>query len=115
MLKTKLLAAGAALALVAGSGGLFAVANAQAPAAPAAAKPTSAEAKAFADKPEADLARMSEYVNKASWVRATNITEDTMWLEAKATSEITDLATKAAIGAARFDGVQTDAVTRRKL
>jgi len=116
MLKTKLLAAGAALALVAGSGGLFAVANAQAPAPAApAAKPTPAEAKAFVDKAEADLARLSQYVQKAAWVRATNITEDTMWLEAKATSEITDLATRLAIEAARYDGVTADPVTRRKL
>jgi len=120
MLKTRLLAAGAALALAAGTGGLFAAANAQAPAAPAApaaasAAPTAADAKAFVDRTEATMSRLSEYVNKASWVRATNITEDTMWLESKATAEFTDLATKAAIEAARYDGVAVDPVTRRKL
>ncbi len=106
MLKTKLLAAGAALAIVAG---LPAAALAQAP------KPTPAEAKAFADKAEADLAKLSQYVQKAAWVRATYITEDTQWLEAKASSEITDLATKLAIEAAKYDGVAADPVTRRKL
>jgi peptidyl-dipeptidase A len=113
MLKTKLLAAGAALALVAGSLGAIAVANAQ-PAA-AAAKPTPEDAKAFVDRTEAQMATLSQYVNKAAWVRATYITEDTMWLEAKAGAEFTDLATRAAIEAAKYDGVQVDAVTRRKL
>lgn len=113
MLKTKLLAAGAALALVAGSLGAIAVANAQ-PAA-AAAKPTPEDAKAFVDRTEAQMATLSQYVNKAAWVRATHITEDTMWLEAKAGAEFTDLATRAAIEAAKYDGVQVDAVTRRKL
>ncbi len=111
MLKTKPLAAGAALAIAGGAAGLFAItANAQ-----PAAKPTPAEAKAFVDKTEADMAKLSEYVNKSAWVRATNITEDTMWLEAKATSEFTDLATRAAIDAAKYDGVAVDPVTRRKL
>ena len=74
MLKTKLLAASAALAVVAGFGGAAPVAQAQAPA--TAAAPTPADAKAFIDKAETDLARLSEYVNKASWVRATYITEE---------------------------------------
>lgn len=116
MLKMKLLAAGAAISLVAGSAGLFAAAQAKQPA-PAAttAKPTAEEAKAFVDRTEAQMAALSQYVNKASWVRATYITEDTMWLEAKAGAEFTDLATRAAIEAAKYDGVAVDAVTRRKL
>jgi len=113
MLKTRLLAAGAALALAAGGLGAIAVANAQP--APAAAKPSPEEARAFVDRTEAKMAALSQYVNKAAWVRATYITEDTMWLEAKATAEFTDLATAAAIEAAKYDGVAVDAVTRRKL
>ncbi|MFZ5668311.1 MAG: M2 family metallopeptidase [Pseudomonadota bacterium] len=109
-MKTKLLAAGAALAIAAGFCGLAAPARAQAPAAP-----TPAEAKAFIDKAEADLASLSQYVAKASWVRATYITEDTMWLEAKAGAEITELGTRLAIEAARFDATPVDAATRRKL
>ena len=38
---------------------------------------TPEEARAFVDKAEADLAATSEYLNKASWVRATFITDDT--------------------------------------
>ncbi len=103
--KTTLLAAAAAATL------------SFAPLAPAVAQPaaTPEEAKAFIDKAEADLASLSQYVNKASWVRATYITEDTQWLEAKAGAEITNLATQLAIKAARYDKVQTDPVTRRKL
>ena len=114
MLKTKLLAAGAALALAAGLGSAAPVALAQTPPA-ATAAPTAAEAKAFIDKAEADLAALSAYVNRASWVRATYITEDTQWLEAKAGAEATELATGLAIQAARFDKTEVDPVTRRKL
>jgi len=114
MLKTKLLAAGAAMAVAAAFGGIAPVAQAQTPAT-AAPAPTAAEAKAFIDKAEADLAALSQYVNKASWVRATYITEDSMWLEAKAGAEATELATRLAIQAARFDQVAVDPVTRRKL
>jgi peptidyl-dipeptidase A len=112
----KLLAAGAAISMVAGSAGLFAAAQAKQPApAAAAARPTPQEAKAFVDRIEAQMAGLSQYAARAAWVRATYITEDTMWLEARAGAEFTDLATRAAIEAAKYDGVAVDAVTRRKL
>lgn len=79
------------------------------------AKPTPAEAKAFVDKAEAELAAFSQYVNKSSWVRATYITEDTQFLEAKATSEQNQLVTRYAMEAAKYDGVAADPVTARKL
>ena len=44
------------------------------PASAQGSKPTAAEAKAFVDKAEAELAAFSPYVNRSSWVRATNIT-----------------------------------------
>ncbi|MET0271883.1 MAG: M2 family metallopeptidase [Phenylobacterium sp.] len=84
-------------------------------AAPAAAQPTPADAKAFVEKAEAQLATMNEYAAKASWVRANFITEDTMWLEAKAGSEQNQLATKLAMEAAKYNGVAADPVTARKL
>ncbi len=116
MKKTTLLAATAALALTTG---LTAVAVGQTPAptpaAAPAATPSPEDAKAFIDKAEADLARLSEYVNKSSWVRATYITEDTMWLEAKAGAEMTTLATDLAVQAAKYDKTAADPVTRRKL
>jgi peptidyl-dipeptidase A len=79
------------------------------------APPTPADAKAFVEKAEAQLAAMNEYAAKASWVRANFITDDTQWLEAKATSEQNQLATRLAMDAARFNGVAVDPVTARKL
>jgi peptidyl-dipeptidase A len=104
-MKLKLLAASAAAVLLfTAAGG----AVAQAP-------PTPAEAKAFVDQAEGQLAAMNEYAAKASWVRANFITEDTQWLEAKAAAEQNELATKLAKQAARFNGVAADPVTARKL
>ena len=103
-MRSKLLAAAAAMAMATSL-----PAFAQAPA------PTAAEAKAFVDKVEADLTRISEYESRAAWVRATYITEDTMWLEAKASAEANELRTRYAMEAARFNDTPVDAVTRRKL
>ena len=105
-MKSQLLAA-TAVALFA-----FAPASAQAP---KPAKPTPAEAKAFVDKAEAELAAFNQYVAKSAWVRATYITEDTQWLEAKATAEQNELTARYAREAAKFDGVAVDPVTARKL
>ncbi len=102
-MKSQLLAATAVALLV------FAPASAQD------VKPTPAEAKAFVDKAEADLAAFNQYVAKSSWVRATYITEDTQWLEAKATGEQNELVTRYAMEAAKYDGVAVDPVTARKL
>ena len=85
------------------------------PAAAQGAKPTAAQAKAFVDKAEAELAAFNEYAAKSAWVRATYITEDTQWLEAKASAEQNVLATGYAKQAAKYDGVAVDPVTARKL
>jgi peptidyl-dipeptidase A len=107
-MKSTLLAAACALALSAAAPAAFAQP------APTAA-PTAAEAKAFIDKVEADLTKLNQAASRAAWVRATYITEDTMWLEAKAGAELTDTATRYALEAARFNNTPVDAVTRRKL
>ena len=103
-MKSLLLAASAAAVLLVGG-----------PAAAQGAQPTAADAKVFVDQAESQLASMNEYAAKASWVRANFITEDTQWLEAKATAEQSELATKLAKQAARFNGVAVDPVTARKL
>lgn len=102
-MKSQLLAATAVALLV------FAPASAQG------SKPTAAEAKAFVDKAEAELAALNQYVAKSAWVRATYITVDTQWLEAKATAEQNELTARYAREAARFNGVAVDPVTARKL
>jgi peptidyl-dipeptidase A len=100
----------AAAAVAALSLSLSGASSAQAP-----ARPTAAEAKAFVEKAEKDLEALDLYTAKSAWVRATYITEDTQWLEAKANGEQKELATRLAMEAARFDGVQADPVTARKL
>ncbi len=86
-------------------------------AAPASAqpKPTPAEAKAFVENAEAQLDKANAFANRAAWVRANFITEDSQWLEAKANAEQNELVTRLAVEAAKFNGVSVDAVTARKL
>jgi len=86
-----------------------------APAAAQGAKPTAADAKAFVEQAETRLAAVNEYAARAQWVRANFITEDSQWLETKANAEQNQLVTNLALEAARFNGVQTDPVTARKL
>jgi len=81
----------------------------------AARAPTSTEARSFIAKAESDLENESLYVNRAQWVQTTYINSDTNWLAAKAGAESTALSVRYAKGAARFDHVNVDAVTRRKL
>ena len=77
--------------------------------------PTAKEAMAFVAQAEEDLDRASEYVNRAAWVQATYLNYDTNWLMAKANAENTALTVRYAKDAARFENVQADPVTRRKL
>lgn len=77
--------------------------------------PTAAEATAFVADAEKQLAEASEYAGRVAWVRATNITYDTMWLEAKANAEYTELSVKLANEAARFNDVDVPFDVRRKL
>lgn len=102
---------GAALALA-----LAAPAIAE-PATPAASpKPTAAEADAFVAEAEKTAALKSVDWNRAAWVNATYITDDTDALAAKAGAEATEMGVRYALGAARFNGVPgLSADTRRKL
>ena len=81
-----------------------------------AAAPTAADADAFVAAAEKELADLSLYVNKAGWVNATYITEDTDWLAAKAGAEYTAAQVRLATEAAKYDdvpGLSFD--TQRKL
>lgn len=77
--------------------------------------PTAADAKAYADDAEKQLAALSEYDNRVQWVRATFINFDTDWLQTKADAALNEATVKLAMGAARFDNVDMDPVTKRKL
>ena len=79
------------------------------------AAPSAADAKAFVEAAEAQLEKANAFAARAAWVRATFITEDTQWLDTKASAEQNALATRLAHEAARFNGVASDAVTTRKL
>jgi peptidyl-dipeptidase A len=97
---------------------LIGASAAAAPAAPKVAPkaaPTPAEAKAFVAKAEKELADLSVYAAHAEWTYETYINEDTSFLTAKANAEQTEVSTRYALQAARFDHVKVDDVTRRKL
>jgi peptidyl-dipeptidase A len=88
--------------------------QAAAPAAPA--YPATTEgAAAFIAEAESKLAELGEYAARVQWTRATNITFDTMWLEAKVNAELTELQVQLANEAARFNDVQVSEEVRRKL
>ncbi|MGA9659111.1 MAG: M2 family metallopeptidase, partial [Asticcacaulis sp.] len=78
-------------------------------------KPTPAEAKAFVDEAEAKLAELAEYDAHVQWVGATFITYDTEWLQTRADAELNEAAVKYAVAAAKYNDVDVDPVTRRKL
>ena len=104
------------LLAAASAGAVLLLAASAAPlAAQPSAAPTVAEATAFVARAETDLAKLNQYANRASWVRNTYITPDSMWLEAKANAELTDVQVRYATQAARFDAVNLDPVVRRKL
>ena len=79
-------------------------------------QPATAEgAAAFVADAETRLATLGEYAARIQWTRATNITFDTMWLEAKVNAEVTELQVQLANEAARFNAVQVPEDVRRKL
>lgn len=78
--------------------------------------PATADAAiAFVADAEARLAALSEEAARVQWIRATNITYDTMWLESRINAEYTELQVELANGAARFNDVEVPADVRRKL
>jgi peptidyl-dipeptidase A len=79
------------------------------------AAPTAAEAEAFVAKAEVDLAADSDFQSHSGWVQATYINSDTNWIAAKVGADTTDRAVRYAKEAARFDHVEVDAMTARKL
>jgi peptidyl-dipeptidase A len=82
---------------------------------PADAKPTVADALAFIDSAEKELGAMSVDANRAAWVEATYITDDTVALVAQANDRVIARQT-ALIGEARkFDGLPLPPDAARKL
>jgi peptidyl-dipeptidase A len=79
------------------------------------AAPTVAQARAFVDSAERELATLSVKTNQASWVAATYITVDTEALSADAQNQYGTAVQRLAVSAKRFDGVTLPAELRRKL
>jgi peptidyl-dipeptidase A len=76
---------------------------------------TSEGAVAFLDDAEKTMTELLERGARIAWTRATNITFDTMWLEARVNAEITETQVRLANEAARFNDVDVPADARRKL
>jgi peptidyl-dipeptidase A len=98
------------------AGALLLAALAMAPAdAAAAAAPTVEEARAFLEKAEADMLRLSVDASRASWVHATFITDDTEILSAKANQKLIAATAGYAKNAARFSGLTLPSDLSRKM
>jgi peptidyl-dipeptidase A len=74
-----------------------------------------AEARAFLDKAEAHLLDLSNHSNRAGWVQATYITDDTEILSAQANQRSIAAGVEYAKQAARFDGVPLPEDLQRKM
>jgi peptidyl-dipeptidase A len=90
------------------------VAAMTATAAPA-AKPTAADAKAFIEAAEARLLELGNRQQRASWVQATYITDDTERIAAEANKDLIAATVDYAVDATRFDGLALPEDVARKL
>src|SRR5262245_17701341 len=77
--------------------------------------PTARDAAEFVAKVEAELGPLNEYNARVAWVGSNFLTEDTMWLRARARSEMSRLQVGYALEAAAFDRIDVDPALRRKL
>ena len=91
------------------------VASAQPAPAAGASPPTAAEAQAFVTAAEAKLLDLWIASERADWVAATYITDDTEILAAQAAERATAAATTFAKAATRFDGLKLPPDVARKL
>ena len=97
----------------------FTAACATAPAQEAVTAPTAAptvqDAQAYVAAAERELAALSEEENRIGWIYSTYINQDTEWLVQRITTEGTEARVRLASGAARFQGLDLPADTRRKI
>ncbi|WP_341503958.1 M2 family metallopeptidase [Gallaecimonas sp. GXIMD4217] len=76
---------------------------------------TVADAKTFVTDAEKELTQLYKEANRAEWIYANFITEDTASLAADVNEKLTARIVALASQAARFDALELDPVTRRKL
>ena len=79
------------------------------------AAPTAQEAREFVEQAEARLKELSIEAGQAAWVQANFITVDTQAISARANERLTTATVDLANQAARFNAVELDDDTRRKL
>lgn len=72
-------------------------------------------AKVFLQNAEADLADIAEYAGRAAWIATNFINYDSEYLETRASKEFTLKSVNYAMEAAKFDDLDLDPQTRRKL
>ncbi|BDG06887.1 M2 family metallopeptidase [Anaeromyxobacter oryzae] len=90
-------------------------ASPEASAAPEPVKPTTAEARTFVDRVNADLKRLWTRSSTADWIKSTYITEDTERNAAALNEDAMEYLARAIHESRRFDGVELDPETRRAL
>nr|WP_233341540.1 M2 family metallopeptidase [Robiginitomaculum antarcticum] len=76
---------------------------------------TPQQAKEFLEAAAKDIERMNEYASRAAWVNANFVTEDTAWLLTKASTEYSQMQTRLANGAKRFNDIKLPADMERKM
>ena len=79
------------------------------------ASPTPEDAAAFIDRVESAYAEVGEASARTSWVKATYITYDTNWLEARMAEALTELAVGFANEAKRYQGLDLPPDVARKM
>jgi peptidyl-dipeptidase A len=76
---------------------------------------TAKDAQQYVEQAEKRLAENYEYAAKAEWIAQTFITEDTQFIASKANEEFKMLGIELANGAAKFNDLELDYDTERKL
>src|SRR6516162_7547161 len=80
-----------------------------------AATATAAEARTFLKDANESLLRLGVAQSRGGWVHQTYITDDTEAMDARASQEYIEAATRLAKDATRFDGVDLPADERRQM
>jgi len=77
--------------------------------------PTPDDARAFVERVETALSEAEEEAARIAWVKETNITFDTNWLEARANQRMTEMRVDFANEAKQFEGLDLAPPLQRKL
>lgn len=80
-----------------------------------ASAPSAEEAQAWIAEAEGEVGEIGIYAERAAWVQANFVTHDTTLLAARAGKDFTELLVRLANEAKRFNGLDLDANTRRKI